>query len=156
MVTACQTSLLTLIPDHDFAILLVTNSGSGRQINPKVTNWALEHYLGVGTPEPALIQLPQKQLDEYTGVYKATLTEAEVTTKEAKLIISRKSLGGFPTKDTPPASTEPSPPVQYGFYEKDHCIGREEPNKGDLGQFLRNPDGSIAWLRIGMRIHRPV
>jgi len=25
-----------------------------------------------------------------------------------------------------------------------------------LGQILRNPDGGIAWLRIGLRIHKPL
>ena len=39
---------------------------------------------------------------------------------------------------------------------KDHIVGLEAPYKGDLGQFLRNPDGSIAWLRLGTRIHRPL
>ena len=153
--TVGQTSLLTLVPDRDFSILLVTNSSNGRQLNPKVTNWALEHYLGIDTPEHALIEIPQKQLAEYDGSYEATLTAAEVDSSEGKLVIGRRSLGGFPTKDIPPP-TEPLPPVHYGFYSKDHIVGLEDPYKGDLGQFLRNPDGSIAWLRLGTRIHRPL
>jgi CubicO group peptidase (beta-lactamase class C family) len=151
--TVGQISLLTLVPEHDFSIILVTNSGNGGQLNPMVTNLALEHYLGVSTPEPALKRTPQKKLAEYAGGYKATLTEAEVESSEGKLVIKRRSLGGFPTKDIPPPS-EPLPPVRYGFYGKDHVIGLEAPYKGDLGQFLRNPDGSIAWLRLGLRIHR--
>lgn len=151
--TVGQISLLTLVPEHDFAIILVTNSGNGGQLNPMVTNLALEHYLGVSTPEPTLKRTPKKKLAEYAGGYKATLTEAEVEPSGGNLVIKRRSLGGFPTKDIPPTS-EPLPPVRYGFYGEDNIIGLETPYKGDLGQFLRNPDGSIAWLRLGMRIHR--
>lgn len=131
----------------------MTNSEKGGQLNPEVTNLALEHYLGVSTPEPTLKMMPRKKLAEYAGSYKATLTEAEVEPDEGNLVIKRRSLGGFPTRDIQPTS-EPLPPVRYGFYGKDHIVGMEAPNKGDLGQFLRNPDGSIAWLRLGLRIHR--
>ena len=154
--TVGQISLLTLVPDHKFSVLLVTNSGSGSQMTQKVTNLALDHYLGLETPELAPLDVPEEQLKEYVGQYKATLTSADVTTSDGKLFISRRSLGGFPTRDTPPASPEPSPPVHYAFYGDDHIVGMGEPFKGDMGQILRNPDGSIAWIRIGMRIHRPL
>ena len=154
--TVGQTSLLTLVPDRDFSILLLTNSGKGPQLNLKVTNWALEHYLGIDTQEPSLIEVPQKKLTEYDGSYEATLTAVKVNSSEGKLAIGRRSLGGFPTKDTPPPSTEPLSPVRYGFYSKDHIVGLEDPYMGDLGQFLRDQDGSIAWLRLGKRIHRPL
>ena len=151
-----QTSLFTLAPDRDFAILLVTNSGAGGQLNPKVTNWALGEYAGVTTPELAHLETPETSLEEYAGEYEATLSAVSVTVDEEGLSISRRSLGGFPTRDAPPASTEPSPPVRFALYDEDHIVGLEEPFKGALAQFLRNPDGSIEWLRIGMRVHRPL
>jgi CubicO group peptidase (beta-lactamase class C family) len=154
--TVGQISLLTLVPGHDFSMLLVTNSGSGSQMTQKVTNLALDHYLGLETPELTPVKVPEERLTGLVGQYKATLTSADVTTSQGKLYISRRSLGGFPTKDTPPASPEPSPPVHYAFYADDHIVGIEEPFKGDLGQILRNRDGSVAWLRIGTRIHRPI
>ena len=153
--TVGQTSLLTLVPDHDFSIILVTNSGNGSQLNRKVTNWALEHYLGIETPELATMELPQDELAEYTGSYEATLTAAEVKSSGGRLAIRRRSLGGFPTRDIPPPTAEPRPPVHYGFYDEDLIVGLEAPNIGDLGQFLRDPDGGIEWLRLGKRIHRP-
>ncbi|MFH2111936.1 MAG: serine hydrolase domain-containing protein [Candidatus Bathyarchaeota archaeon] len=154
--TVGQISLLTLVPDHDFSVLLVTNSGSGSQMTQKVANLALDHYLGLETPELTPVDVPEERLKEYVGQYRATLTSAEVTTSDGKLFISRRSLGGFPTRDTPPASPEPSPPVHYAFYGDDHIVGMGEPFKGDMGQVLRGPDGCIAWLRIGTRIHRPL
>lgn len=153
--TVGQISRFTLVPDRDFAILLVTNSSTGGQLNVKTTDWALEHYLGVPTPEPTLLDVPQEQLGEYEGSYKATLTAAEVSVDEGKLAIGRRHFGGFPTKDVPPPETEPPPPVHYGFYSEDHIVGLEAPFEGDIAQFIRGPDGNIAWLRIGTRIHDP-
>jgi len=154
--TVGQISLFTLVPDHDYAMLVVTNSGTGSQITQKVTNLALNSYLGLETPDLAPVKVPEERLRELEGQYTATLTSAEVTVKKGELYISQKSLGGFPTRDTPPASPEPSPPVRYAFYAEDNIIGMEEPSMGNLGQILRNRDGTVAWLRIGTRIHRPL
>jgi CubicO group peptidase (beta-lactamase class C family) len=154
--TVGQTSMFTLVPDRDLAIILVTNSGNGSQLNRKVTNWVLEHYLGVETPELSPIEVPQDRLAEYAGGYKAALTEAEVEAVDGGLAIRRRSLGGFPTRDIPPPSVEPGPPVRYGFYGEDLIVGLEAPNRGDMGQFLRDPDGGISWLRLGKRIYRPL
>lgn len=152
--TVGQISSFTLVPEHDFSILLVTNSSSGRQFNPKVTNWILKHYLDLDTPELEPMEMTEEQLSEYTGEYLATLSEAKVEVNNGKLSISKRSLGGFPTRDIPPATTEWSPPVPYGFYDKDHIVGLEDPSQGVIGQFLRDKEGKITWLRTGMRIHR--
>jgi CubicO group peptidase (beta-lactamase class C family) len=154
--TVGQISRFTLVPDHDFAILLVTNSGTGGQLNLKTTDWALEHYLGVATPEPTMMDVPQERLVEYEGSYTATLSAAEVNVDEGKLAISRKYLGGFPTRDVPPPEAESPKPVRYGFYDEDQIVGLEAPFEGDIAQFIRDPNGSIAWMRLGTRIHRPV
>jgi CubicO group peptidase (beta-lactamase class C family) len=152
--TVGQISRFTLVPDQDFGILLVTNAGPGGQLNLKTTDWALEHYLGVSTPEPTLLKTPQNQLEEYVGNYTATLTEAEVRIDEGKLTIARKFLGGFPTRDVPPPETDPPPLSHYGFYDEDHIIGLEAPFEGDIAQFIRDKDEGISWMRLGTRIHR--
>jgi CubicO group peptidase (beta-lactamase class C family) len=153
--TVGQISRLTLVPDYDFAILLVTNAGTGRQLTPAVTDYALEHYLGISTPTPPSKEMASANLQEYTGDYSATLTAASVQAQDETLMISRRSLGGFPTEDTLPISPEPTPPVRYRFYDDDQIIGLNAPFTGDFAQFLRKSDGNIAWLRLNMRIHRP-
>jgi CubicO group peptidase (beta-lactamase class C family) len=152
--TVGQISLFTFVPDHDFGMLLVTNSGTGGQLNLKTTDWALEHYLGIATPETTLMETPQSQVEEYEGSYKATLTAAEVNAEDGRLSIGRKFLGGFPTRDVPPPEADPPPPVRYGFYDDDNIVGLEAPFEGDRAQFIRGPDGRIEWLRLGTRIHR--
>ena len=56
--------------------------------------------------------------------------------------------GGFPKKDSPP--TPSPPPVTVAFYAPDRLFITEGPS-GEA-EFLRAPDGTIAWFRVGGRI----
>ncbi len=152
--TVGQISLLTIVPEYNFGLILVTNSSAGRRFNPLVTSFALKHYLGVETPELAIMDIPEDELDEYAGEYEAKLSAGTVIVNEGGLDISQRSLGGFPTADDKPASTEPSPPERYGFYEKDHITGTGEANRYTIAQFVRDDEGNVVWIRFGMRLHK--
>jgi hypothetical protein len=60
--------------------------------------------------------------------------------------------GGFPTPDSPPG--EAPAPTRLAFYAEDKFVALDEPLKGSRGEFLRDAAGSIAWLRVGGRVHR--
>ena len=62
--------------------------------------------------------------------------------------------GGFPTADTPPGPTPP--PFRVGLIGEDRVAMVDPAFKDIQGEFIRNPDGSIAWLRWGARIHARV
>jgi len=47
-------------------------------------------------------------------------------------------------------------PVRLAFYAEDRVVGLDEPCKDARGEFLRDPDGRIAWLRVSGRLHRRV
>lgn len=44
------------------------------------------------------------------------------------------------------------PPAVVAFSEPDRLYISEGPMQGIEGEFLRSPDGEIAWLRFGGRI----
>jgi len=52
--------------------------------------------------------------------------------------------------ETPP---DPPPPFGMQFYEPDRVIVTSGRNAGARAEFLRDRDGSVAWLRMGMRLH---
>jgi hypothetical protein len=60
--------------------------------------------------------------------------------------------GGFPTTDSPPGPTPK--PFRIGLIDTDRIAMVEPAFKDIQGEFIRNPDGAIAWLRWGSRIHR--
>jgi hypothetical protein len=59
--------------------------------------------------------------------------------------------GGYPTKDSP-APPAP-PPSRAEFVGDDRIRMLDKPRKDLMGEFLRKPDGAIAWFRFGLRIH---
>jgi hypothetical protein len=114
----------------------------------------LKHYLNVDKPEYTLLEVEEDELKEYLGEYEAKLTAVTVGVDKGNLTLSQRHLGGFPTEDDEPASIEPSPPLMYGFYEKDLIVGLEETNRHNICQFVRDADGNVAWIRSGMRLHK--
>jgi CubicO group peptidase (beta-lactamase class C family) len=152
--TVGQASLLTIVPEKEFGIIVVSNSEQGRVFRPIITNYALESYLGVKTPQPEILRIPEDHLEEYVGEYKAKLTEVIVGIKDGKLTLSQKSLGGFPTEDQKPKTMDPSPPTYFGFYEKDYIIGIDKANRNTRAQFIRDEYGKISFIRANTRLHR--
>jgi CubicO group peptidase (beta-lactamase class C family) len=154
--TVGQISLLTIVPEYDFGLILVTNCAAGRIFNPKITNFALKEYLGVDTLEPTILKLSEDELQEYVGEYEAKLTTVIVAVDEGNLTLRQKYMGGFPTEDDVPETSEPSPPLPYGFYAKDHIKGMDESNKEIIAQFIRDENGKVSMIRSGMRLHKRV
>ena len=94
------------------------------------------------------------QMAEYSGRYTQAGSDIEIKTDAGKLMMQPHPKGGFPTKDTPPGPTPP--PFRVGLVGEDRIAMIEPPIKDIQGEFIRNPDGSIAWLRWGSRIRARV
>lgn len=154
--TVGQISQLTLVPEHKFGMILVTNSATGRMFNPEITNLALKLYLDLDTPQQNLIEIPEEALREYVGEYAAKLTEVKIEEDGGKLMLSQRSLGGFPSADVKPLTVEYSKPALFGFYAEDHIIGLEESNRHTIAQFIRDKDGKVSMIRTGLRLHRRI
>ncbi len=147
-----QLTAFTMTPARQFALALDTNSMSGSLLNLEVTKGLVAKFLGNDEPEPAEIPMTPAQTAEYSGRYTRTLGgDIEIKTEGDKLMMQLYPIGGFPTSDTPPGPTPR--PFRVGLIAEDR-IAMVEPEFKDIqGEFIRNPDGSIAWLRWGGRIH---
>jgi hypothetical protein len=60
---------------------------------------------------------------------------------------------GFPDKDFPPPPAPP--PATLDLIAEDRLMVLDGPMKSGTAEIIRNPDGSIGWLRFG-RIHKRV
>ena len=148
-----QLSLFNFVPGRDFAVVVLTNSDRGGAINTEVTRWAVEAFLGVKWPEPAVYNRPPEELALYAGRYEGALADVELTVEGGWLVLRQRPKGGFPRKNSPPRPAPP--PSRLGFYAKDRVVALDQPLKGSRGEFLRGPDGSITWFRFGGRLFRP-
>jgi CubicO group peptidase (beta-lactamase class C family) len=146
-----QSTLLLLVPDHDFAIAILTNANRGGTVIHKLSQWALKQYLGLEMPDPAPLEASVEDLAAYVGLYSRPTADIELGILGGRLIAQLIFKGHFPTEDSP--SPPPLPPTALGLCEKDRLLVLDGEAKGERADILRKPDGSIGWLRSGGRIH---
>lgn len=147
-----QTTELRLAPARGFAITILTNSDDGDQLCEHVAEWALDHYLGLALPKAVPLDVSEDKLISYVGRYTSIMDIDELSLQDGQLMLQITVKGGFPTPETPPPPSPP--PVRLALCGEDRVVALDHPLKGERGEFLRNPDGSIAWLRFGGRIRK--
>ena len=103
---------------------------------------------------PEHLERTPDELAGYAGTYEAPLTRLEVTVDGGGLVLDAIPRGGFPKPDSPPSPGPP--PTRLAFEKPDFVVALDPPMRGMLGDFLRGPDGEIAWFRLGGRLHRPL
>ena len=150
--TVGQQTTFVFVPSRHFALAVLTNADRGAELHGEATKWLLGRYLGLEDPEPAILDATPDQLAPYAGRYTAAMSDIELTVSGSGFMVQRLPKGGFPNKTI--AAPEPPPPTRAALYGENLLIALDEPMKGTRGEFLRDPDGSIAWLRLGSRAHR--
>jgi CubicO group peptidase (beta-lactamase class C family) len=153
--TRGQNAILALVPDHDFAFAILTNSDPGSELIAELRPWILRCYLGVAEPAVEWLELPADKLAGYAGHYDAVLMALTLRVQDGELVFQLRYKGGFPTRDTPPPPSPLTPVMRLGFYDEDRVIVLDPPMRGLRGEFLRGKDGSIEWFRFEGRLHRP-
>jgi CubicO group peptidase (beta-lactamase class C family) len=150
--TPGQQSAFTTVPDHSFAVTVLTNSTRGGELHRAVVDWALEHYIGVERRVPDPMEVPRAGLAAYAGRYRVESTGAELR------VVARG--GELVMKSPRPQATAngrrlPAPPdMHMRLYAPDRAVGTNGIYAGTRSEFLRGPTGRVAWFRFGGRIHR--
>jgi len=149
-----QLSAFEMVPERQFAITVLTNANRGVELHGDVTQWALAHYLGVKAAAPEAVPMQPNALAEYAGIYALALATITLTLTQNGdgLTLRYEPRGGFPRADTP-APPAP-PPTHLEFIGDDWIRATDLPFVGNRGEFVRDPDGSIGWLRWGVRAAR--
>lgn len=147
-----QITQFILAPEHGFALVVLTNANRGSEITGAAVRTAVQSYLGVTDPEAVPLESTVEELSSYVGSYDAPLTALELRLEEGVLMAQVTPKGGFPKPDSP--APPPPPPVRIALYAPDRAIALDAPWKGTRIEFLRDTNGSLAWLRVSGRIHR--
>jgi hypothetical protein len=82
------------------------------------------------------------------------LTELDFRLEDGRLVLEVISKGGFPKPDSPPRPGVAPAPI--AFHDPDEFHVTEGVLKNNRGEFLREDDGRLAWVRFARRIHRPL
>jgi CubicO group peptidase (beta-lactamase class C family) len=147
-----QRAGLYFIPEKQFALAVLANSEDAATITNGVLSWAMRIYFDIGMVVPTPIETPAVQLKEFAGLYELPLTAYSIKAKKDHFIVQDIPCGGFPTPNTPPGPA--APPMRAALYEKDKLIVLDEPMKNYLGEFLRDENGTLAYLRLAGRVHK--
>jgi hypothetical protein len=150
--TIGQISQLRLVPEKRFAVAIVTNAGRGGTLNTNVLRVAMDAYFGIAPSRPSRMTVDAAALAEYAGTYRRQFADVTVTVDgDALKLQTTPKMPGLDGK-VPPLP----PPQRVGFHQKDRVLSLDGPNAGEPGgEFVRDADGRVAWLRAG-RIHRRI
>jgi len=147
-----QQAILQIVPGRHFALVVLANSDRGSELYTPLAERALNLFLGLEEPKPEPRPATDEELVEFSGCYSAAAEDLELQPGEGFWILNEIPKGGFPTPESAPPP--PPPPVRLQPVAADQVMILDEPGKGNLGEFLRGPDGSVTWFRFGGRVHR--
>ncbi|MCB9418704.1 MAG: beta-lactamase family protein [Ardenticatenaceae bacterium] len=152
--TKGQVTLLALVPEHNLILVVLTNSENGGSLTREVLEWVMVEYLDTPIPQPEPIAYETADLQPYVGVYDRSFANVELGIIGGRLIGQLAYKKGFPDEKTPPPP--PPPPATLMPVGQDHFIITDGPMTKSEAHFLRRPDNSIGWLRLGLRAYRRV
>jgi hypothetical protein len=147
--TKGQKALFRFVPDQQFAIAILTNSDLGSVVHDAAWTHALELYLGVAPSTPTIQHRDTAAVAPYEGAYDYALWRFAVEADGEGFVLKETPKAGFPLPTTP--AGPPVPDIRARFVGTDTFVCLDEPRKGEVGDFIRAADGSVAFLRIGGR-----
>jgi CubicO group peptidase (beta-lactamase class C family) len=149
--TLGQVSHLSLVPQRNFAIAILTNSAGGGRLIRDVSRWALKEYLAVNETDPAAMAA-QPAVAAYAGKYSRPFAEVVISAENERLFVQTIPKRGFPNASAP--VPPPGPKLPVAFYAPDRLVITDGPQKGGRIEFIRGTGGSLGWVRVGGRIHK--
>ncbi len=132
-----------MVPERRFGMALLTNSDRSPKLLAELftDDWALRRFAGVSNLPATPRERSAAELAPFEGVYRAE--QIGFTGPEVKFAIEMKAKDGALSMAH---VGDDSPPTTLTFYKEDYVIVE---GIGARANFLRNPDGTIAWFRLG-------
>lgn len=134
------------VPDKNFAISVLTNSGKGGDAIGPIIDWALERYCGLQREKHQPIEMSTADLQRYAGEYKRTQGVVKVSVEDGKLKLE--------TTVNHPLTHEEIvfPPSYIVPIGNDEFIGVEPGEEDDITQFVGDKGGHPRFIRAGYRL----
>jgi CubicO group peptidase (beta-lactamase class C family) len=143
-----QTSDFFFVPDRQFAFTVLTNSTSGSSLLAELgrSGWALNQFCGLSNPPAMPKAQPAGRLAEYEGRSKAgVIPPFGAPDQILEQVIEIKAAdGGLRVTGDNEAS--------LAFYRDEYVLVTDPHGQITRSDFLRGPEGRIAWFRDGGRL----
>lgn len=146
-------SSFDLAPDEGFACTVLANSRGGSALGSAVAEWAIQRYLGRGpVPPREALPLSAELAADYVGTYDAGQWDLDVTARDGRLVVQLQLTDIPPDTPDDVLAAFASAPAAHVLLAPDVIApaGSSQSN----GDFMRDADGRVAWLRQGLRMAR--
>jgi hypothetical protein len=143
---------LVIIPEEQFAIVILTNGNQGVAAYHRIEEWALEHYCGIKKETPQQVSLSNEQLERLAGYYEQPIHKITITVQDGGLKLD--------VVDRSPLVDEEKEVVQdpkwaFPTSDRDFVI-KGGPDDGQHVDFVFDQDGNPKFFRYHGRVSEPV
>lgn len=147
--TVAHMSQLVLVPERGVACVILTNGAQGAALYAELQEWLFTGWLGLpASPVPPPLA-PQPDPAPYVGRYWAPLSDVELVPDAGGLVLRLRWKASVAERPVPR-------PVRLAFTGRDVVVSTGPSAAPPMGDFLRHPDGSVAYFRWGGRARRKV
>ena len=147
--------VLSIVPERNFAISILTNAQNGWRLIQEVEREALRAYHSIlyaknqaiahrGLVEtlPNVVPLAaQPDPKPYVGRYMRPTNSVDVRVENGKLVVQEL-----------PNSGDPRPVMPIAFFGPDRAVITDGNDRGQSIEFIRDPSGSVKWIRVVGRV----
>ena len=144
-----QNAILSVAPEHDLVLGMMTNGDLGGKLNDRFRKAVLREFCGIEVPEPQVIESSKDELAQYVGTYSGTIQEIELRLDGGSLRAYTRTTGDLPF-DSPVPEPELSSVARCGT---DQLLVLEGDNQDARADIIRDEKGAIRYLRFGSRVH---
>jgi CubicO group peptidase (beta-lactamase class C family) len=147
-----QMSAFKMVPDLGLAVTVLTNGQLGTALGASVCDHVLAELGGIRTPAPRR-RLGKQAAAEYVGHYRGDPGHLVVSYQDGALVVATE-LRPEVLRENPNLMLQLPGPARYRPVAHDRFLAEAAAASRRL-EFVRGPDGAVAWMRYGGRI-RPV
>src|SRR5688572_16728917 len=147
--------VLSIVPERNFAIGILTNAANGWRLIQDVEREALRAYHGATFAKNQAIAhrglvetLPnveplatQPDLKPYVGRYLRPMNAVDVRVDSGKLVVQEI-----------PNSGDARPVIPIAFFGPDRAVVTDGNDRGQSIEFVRDGSGSVKWVRVVGRV----
>jgi CubicO group peptidase (beta-lactamase class C family) len=140
-------SAFEMIPEHDFAVTVLTSARHGSGLNTEITDWIRSAYLGLVEEAPDPLPLTAEELAEYTGTYDSYSGSVIVTIEGDHLRANLEINPELGMSEEEAAASVPSFP--FVILPGNQFLITDSMYKGLRGGIVREDDGHVTALDVG-------
>jgi len=148
-----QYSGFLTVPGRRFAFIGTPNSGpNGLQLNHRLREWALEHYLGLTEREPEILSVGDGEIGQYLGRHETIAASADITADKGHLVVVSEPKAEIAAILGDDDDHNPPIPLNLVAGGNEHYFGLKGPAKGMRRYYTRDGAGPVNAVRLGGRL----